>query len=406
MKFDVVIAGGGMVGLGLSLALAQGGLQTAVVDIEAPDVKVEAGFDGRVSALALTSRRLFEALALWPALQPGAQPINDILVTDGTVRGGAAPVFLHFDPEELGTEPLGHIVENRHIRRALYAALAGAPHVELIAPARVEALAVEGAEARLSLDDGRVLGARLCIGADGASSPLREAQGIKSLGWHYAQTGLVATVAHARPHEGLAQEYFLPSGPFAILPLTGERSSLVWTERAALAQAFLALDEEAFDAEVAARFGPYLGATKVVGPRWSYPLRLNLALDYVRPRFALAGDAAHVIHPIAGQGLNLGLRDVAALAEVVIEAARRGEDIGALAVLERYQRWRRFDNVMLAAATDALNRLFSNDIGPLRLARDVGLALVGAIAPARRFFMREAQGATGELPRLLRGEPV
>jgi 2-octaprenyl-6-methoxyphenol hydroxylase len=187
---------------------------------------------------------------------------------------------------------------------------------------------------------------------------------------------------------------------------TGNRSSLVWTERAALAQAFLALDEASFDDEVAARFGPYLGATKVVGSRWSYPLRLQLALDYVKPRFALAGDAAHVIHPIAGQGLNLGLRDVAALAEVLIDAARQGEDIGAEDVLLRYQRWRRFDNVMLAAATDVLNRLFSNDVGPLRLARDFGLSLVGALGPARRFFMRQAGGAVGELPRLLRGEPL
>ena len=410
MKYDVAIVGGGMVGLTLGLALAQGGLQVAVVDALAPDAVMDARFDGRVSALAFASRRLFESLGLWSALAPSASPINDIVVSDGRVSEGAAPLFLHFDHAELGAEPLGHILENRHIRRALHGALPGHPRLRLLAPMSARGLEVGRAEALVSLADGSALAARLCVAAEGAHSPLRDAQGIKTLGWDYPQTGLVATVAHERPHEGVAQEYFLPSGPFAILPMapdmTGNRSSLVWTERTELAQAFLALDEAGFDAEVAARFGSYLGATKVVGPRWSYPLRLQLAYDYVRPRFALAGDAAHVIHPIAGQGLNLGLRDVAALAEVLIDAARQGEDIGAEDVLLRYQRWRRFDNVLLAAATDALNRLFSNDVGPLRLARDLGLSLVGALGPARRFFMRQAGGAVGELPRLLRGEPL
>lgn len=410
MKCDVVIAGGGMVGLSLGLALAEGGLAVAVVDLNAPAAVTDARFDGRVSAIAFASRRLLESLRLWPQLAGEAAAINDILVSDGKVSEGAAPLFLHFDHAELGPEPLGHIVENRHIRLALLDALPRHPSLRLFAPTSVRTLEVARSHAVVTLDDGQVLEAQLCIGAEGRDSPLREAQGIKTIGWNYRQTGIVAAVAHARPHEGVAQEYFLPSGPFAILPMTsdatGNRSSLVWTERAALAQTFLALDEAGFDAEVSARFGPYLGATKVVGPRWSYPLRLQLALDYVRPRFALAGDAAHVIHPIAGQGLNLGLRDVAALAEVVIDAARRGEDIGAAHVLERYQRWRRFDNVMLAAATDALNRLFSNDVGPIRLARDLGLSLVGAFGPARRFFMRQAGGAMGELPRLLRGEPL
>jgi 2-octaprenyl-6-methoxyphenol hydroxylase len=410
VKFDVVVAGGGMVGQSLGVALAQGGLSVAVVDALAPTLATDSKFDGRVSAISFASRRLFEGLGLWPALARDAAPINDILVSDGKVSEDAAPLFLHFDHAELGPEPLGHILENRRIRLALHEALARHPSLKHKAPASVSGIEIAAAEARLHLDDGSTLSARLCVAADGAGSPLREAQGIKTIGWQYAQTGLVATVSHQRPHEGVAQEYFLPSGPFAILPMasdeTGNRSSLVWTERTDLAQAFLALDEQSFDAEVARRFGPYLGATKVTGARWSYPLRLQLALDYVRPRFALAGDAAHVIHPIAGQGLNLGLRDVAALAEVLIDAARRGEDIGAEDVLARYQRWRRFDNVVLAAATDMLNRLFSNDIGPLRLARDVGLSLVGALGPARRFFMRQAGGAVGELPRLLRGEPL
>jgi 2-octaprenyl-6-methoxyphenol hydroxylase len=395
-----------MVGVSLGLALAKGGLSVAAIDAVDPATATAVGFDGRVSALSYGSRRLFESLGLWPALATEASPINDILVTDGKVSEGAAPLFVHFDHAELGPEPLGHIVENRHIRQVLHAALTKQECIRLVAPARAHALEVAPGKAYVCLAQGDTLAARLCIAADGADSPLREAHGIKTLGWPYPQTGLVATVAHERPHRGLAQEYFLPSGPFAILPMTGDRSSLVWTERTELAQAYLALDDEGFDAEVSRRFGPYLGKTQVAGPRWSYPLRLQLALDYVRPRFALVGDAAHVIHPIAGQGLNLGLRDVAALAEVLIDAARRGEDIGSEDVLLRYQRWRRFDNVMLAAATDALNRLFSNDVGPIRLARDIGLSLVGALGPARRFFMREARGLTGELPRLLRGEPL
>ena len=224
------------------------------------------------------------------------------------------------------------------------------------------------------------------------------------IGWSYPQTGIVATVAHERPHNGVAYEHFLPAGPFAILPMTGNRSSLVWTERAEKAPAMLALDEAGFNAEVARRFGPHLGATKVTGERWSYPLSFHLARDFVRPRFALAGDCAHGIHPIAGQGLNLGLKDAAALAETLLDAARLGRDIGALDTLKRYERWRRFDSLALAASTDALNRLFSNDIAPLRHLRDLGLGIVDAIGPARRFFMRHAGGDVGKLPRLLKGE--
>ena len=230
--------------------------------------------------------------------------------------------------------------------------------------------------------------------------------GIGVIGWSYPQTGIVATVHHAKPHNGVAYEHFLPSGPFAILPMTGDRSSLVWTEAKDKAPAMLALDDRDFDAEVAARFGGHLGETEVVGARWSYPLNFHLARDYVRPRFALAGDCAHGIHPIAGQGLNLGLKDAAALAETLLDAARLGRDIGALDILKRYERWRRFDSFTLAASTDALNRLFSNDIAPLRHLRDLGLGIVDAIGPARRFFMRHAGGDIGKLPRLMKGEPV
>jgi len=254
------------------------------------------------------------------------------------------------------------------------------------------------------LKDGEEISAALVIAADGRDSALRTQMGMQVIGWSYPQTGIVATVEHERPHNGVAYEHFLPSGPFAILPMTGNRSSLVWTEAKSKAPGLLALDEEKFNAELAQRFGAHLGKTKAAGPRWSYPLSFHIARDFVRTRFALAGDCAHGIHPIAGQGLNLGLKDAAALAEVLLDAGRLGRDIGALDTLKRYERWRRFDSFALAASTDALNRLFSNDIAPLRHLRDLGLGIVDSIAPARRFFMRHAGGDIGKLPRLMKGE--
>jgi 2-octaprenyl-6-methoxyphenol hydroxylase len=403
---EIAVIGGGMVGMTLAIALAQAGFDTVLLDELPPETAIGAGFDGRVSAIAFASRRLYQTLGLWDALAPDAEPICDIVVSDGRVKSGASSLFLHFDHAEIGDEPLGHIVENRHTRLALLSAAKATPHLQLWAPARAVRVDRDGAHADITLADGRRLTARLCVGAEGRNSPLRREAGIKSLGWSYGQTGIVATVAHEKPHQGLAQEYFLPSGPFAILPMTGNRSSLVWTEHGRAASAFLALDEAGFDAEVARRVGTYLGETRVVGPRFSYPLSLQLAARYVLPRLAIVGDAAHAIHPIAGQGLNLGLRDVAALAEIVTDAGRQGSDIGALSVLEQYQRWRRFDSMALAAVTDLLTRLFSNDIAPLRLARDLGLAVTSQIGGARRFFMRHAGGAVGQLPRLLRGEPL
>src|SRR5690606_2649350 len=307
---------------------------------------------------------------------------------------------------EIGDEPLGSLIENRHIRIALQKAIEGNPLIRLIAPKAVIRVDRGSSQITATLSDGARVTARLCFAADGRGSPTREAAGIRTVGWDYGQTGIVTTVEHELPHDGVAQEYFLPGGPFAILPMVGNRSSLVWTERTADAKAILALDEDAFADEMRARFGDYLGACRPSGPRWSYPLTLQLAREYVRPRLALVGDAAHGIHPIAGQGLNLGLRDVAAAAEVVVDAARLGLDIGALDVLERYQSWRRFDNVALSLVTDGLNRLFSNDIAPIRLARDLGLGAVAQMGPLRRFFMRHAAGMVGDLPRLLRGEAV
>ena len=405
-KSDVIISGGGMVGLTLALALGQGGLKVTIVDALAPEKTVAADFDGRVSALAYAVVRMMQALGLWPHLEAQAQPIREILVSDGAIGRAASPFSLHFDAQEVGAASLGHIAENRHIRAALHAAIAKEQNVTLIAPAMVAALQVEAGSVIARLSDGTEIKAALAVAADGRESRLRGQMGIGVIGWSYPQTGIVATVHHARPHNGVAYEHFLPSGPFAILPMTGDRSSLVWTEAKAKAPAMLALDKMDFDAEVAARFGAHLGETEVVGARWSYPLNFHLARDYVRPRFALAGDCAHGIHPIAGQGLNLGLKDVAALAEILLDAARLGQDIGTLDVLKRYERWRRFDSFTLAASTDALNRLFSNDIAPLRHLRDLGLGIADAFGPARRFFMRHAGGDIGKLPRLMKGEAV
>jgi 2-octaprenyl-6-methoxyphenol hydroxylase len=401
---DVLISGGGMVGLPLGLALAQGGLKTVIADAAPPAKVLDPNFDGRVSALAYASVRMLTALGVWPALAPNAQPIREILVTDGQAGKPASPFSLHFDAQEVGAESLGHIAENRHIRAALFQAVASCANLELMAPAAVKSLTVEAGRAVARLASGDEISATLVIAADGRDSPLRAEMGVQTIGWSYPQTGIVVTVEHERPHNGVAYEHFLPSGPFAILPMTGNRSSLVWTEAKTKAPALLALDEAGFNEELACRFGSHLGETKSAGLRWSYPLSFHLARDFVRPRFALAGDCAHGIHPIAGQGLNLGLKDAAALAEVLLDAGRLGRDIGALDTLKRYERWRRFDSFALAASTDALNRLFSNDIAPLRHLRDLGLGIVDSIGPARRFFMRHAGGDIGKLPRLMKGE--
>ena len=405
-RTDVVVAGGGMVGLTLGLALVRSGLRVVVVDGLAPADAASARFDGRVSSFAAASCRMLEALGLWTALKAEAQPILDIIVGDGSVRDGASAALLHFDHSEIGTAPLAHMIENRHFRMALLGAAHEEPGLELIAPARVIEAEASANFTTVRLEDGRSFQASLCVAADGRDSPLRDRAGIKSTGWSYGQTGIVTTIGHERPHDGAAHEMFFRSGPFAILPMTGNRSSIVWTERTDQAPAFLRLSDEEFLAEVAQRFGDQWGALSLCGPRWSYPLSLHLALAYTAPRFALAGDAAHGVHPIAGQGLNLGLRDVAALAETLVEARRLGLDIGSEVVLSRYAAWRRFDNALFAAGMDGLNRLFSNDIAPIKLARRAGIDFVDAIAPLKRFFMRQAAGESASAPRLLRGEPI
>ncbi len=401
LDVDVLVAGGGMVGLTLAIALGEAGFAVAVVDRAAPETVLDAGHDGRASAVAYGSRQVLAGLGVWPALADAAQPILDIRVSDGPSR-----LFLHFDHREIGDRPLGYMVENTAIRRALHARAAGIAGLRLFAPGGIAALERGPARVEARLADGRRIRAALVVVADGRASPTRRAAAIPVTEWRYGQTGIVCTVAHEHPHRGIAHERFLPPGPLAVLPLRGDRSSIVWTERRAAAPGLLALDDEAFARELERRFGPALGRLRVVGGRWSYPLGLLHADRYVARRLALVGDAAHAIHPIAGQGLNLGLRDVAALAEVLVDARRLGLDIGAPEVLRRYERWRRFDNVVLSAATDGLNRLFSTALPPVRLARDLGLAAVNRMPPLKRVFMRHAMGVLGDLPRLVRGEAL
>ncbi|HVH74556.1 MAG TPA: UbiH/UbiF/VisC/COQ6 family ubiquinone biosynthesis hydroxylase [Stellaceae bacterium] len=399
---ELVIAGAGLTGLLLALACAGAGLPVALVDREDPAAMQSEAFDGRSSAIAKGSQQVLAALGLWAEIAPEAEPILEIRVADDD-----SPLFLHYDHRELGRgEPLGYIVENRVLRRVLLAHARALPSLEFLARRTVAAVEAGPAAATVRLSDGGSLRTRLVAAADGQRSRLRAAAGIKTVEWRYPQTAIVATVRHERPHGGIAVEHFLPAGPFAILPMTERRSSIVWTEEAALAPRLLALPEAEFAAELQARFGDFLGAVEPVGPRSSYPLALMQAERYCAPRLALVGEAAHLIHPIAGQGLNLGIRDVAALAELAIDARRLGLDIGAEGVLRDYQRWRRADAVLLAAVTDGLNRLFSNSLPPLKLARDLGLAAVDRMPPLKRLFMRHAMGTLGDLPRLARGRPL
>ncbi|WP_316976014.1 UbiH/UbiF/VisC/COQ6 family ubiquinone biosynthesis hydroxylase [Shumkonia mesophila] len=401
LETDVLIVGGGLVGGALACALASAGIASAVIEKDDPANHLTAAFDGRAFATAYATRRMLEALGLWQRIAPEASPILDIRVSEG-----GSPFFLHFAHGEGGDEPFGHMVEARTMRRAIHARMAEWPAIRLIAPARVVSLARQPGGVEAVLADGRRLRAALAVAADGRGSRLRAEAGIRTTGWPYGQHGIVCTVAHERGHGNVAHEHFLPSGPFAILPLTGNRCSLVWTERSDLAPHLMGLPEADFAAEAARRIGDFLGHLEVVGPRWSYPLGLQFAERAHDRRLALVGDALHAMHPIAGQGLNMGLRDAATLAEVLTDARRLGLDLGDGAALARYDRWRRFDNFMMLVATDGLTRVFANDIRPLKAARDLGLAVVGRIAPLKRLIMRHHMGTLGELPRLLRGEAL
>jgi 2-octaprenyl-6-methoxyphenol hydroxylase len=414
---DVVIAGGGFAGLALALALRQGLGASFKIVVADPAFAADARSDPRASAIAAAARRMFEALGVWDAVAAEAQPILDMIVTDSKLKDAVRPVFLTFAGEVEHSrhsggvdlpesEPFAHMIENA----PLNAALAGKARAEGIV---LRASAVTGFEHGLGHDrrimvsfgDGSTT-ASLLVAADGARSRVREQAGIATHGWSYGQSAIVTTVAHEREHNGRAEEHFLPAGPFAILPLKGRRASLVWTETDAEAARIIALPAAEFHAELERRFGLHLGEIGVAGPRHAYPLGLFIARAFVAERIALVGDAAHVIHPIAGQGLNMGLRDVAALAEAIVDAARLGLDPGGADVLERYQRWRRFDTMTMGIATDGLNRLFSNESDVLRLMRDVGLGLVDRMPALKSFFIREAAGVTGDVPKLLRGKAL
>ena len=414
---DLVIGGAGFAGLALAIALRQGLGSAFTVTVVDPALATAASKDPRASAIAAAARKLFEAIDVWGAVAADAQPILDMVVTDSKLDDAVRPTFLTFGGEVEqrrqvhaggvnlpASEPFAHMVENRHLIDALVK-----KSKELGIGLRSGAVAGFANAANsidVTLADGETMSARLLVGADGARSKIRDTAGIATHGWNYDQSAIVTTVAHEREHNGRAEEHFLPAGPFAILPLTGKRVSIVWTETAREADRIVALPDDEFHAELEKRFGLHLGDLKVVGARRAFPLGLFTAREFIGERLALVGDAAHIIHPIAGQGLNMGLRDVAALAEAIADAARLGLDIGGADVLTRYQRWRRFDTMTMGVATDGLNRLFSNSSDVLRLARDVGLGLVERIPALKRVFIREAAGFTGDVPKLLRGEAL
>ena len=417
---EIAVVGGGMTGGLAALALSQHDFDVCLIEGSTLKSMTSAKYDGRTTAIAYASMRVLRRLGLWDDIKPAAEPILDILVTDGQERtrfrnGQRSAHLLHFDSRDLAQDgqedqPLGWIVENSALRAAIFKRLKDTPNVRLLFNAHRVASGPGPGNCETELADGRKIHAKLRIAADGKQSALRGEAGIRVNHWQYGQKGIVATVSHEKPHGGFAQEFFLPGGPFAILPLTSikqrgktiHRSNLVWTEKKAAVDGLLALQADALTHQMRARFGRYLGDVEIIGRVWSYPLSFHLAHRFTAPRLALIGDAARAIHPIAGQGYNLAIKDVAALVDVLNDSQALGLDIGHLSVLRRFEQWRRFDSVSLALGTDMLNRLFSNDYHIVRQMRDAGLGLVNRIAPARRFFMRQAGADLGTLPSLMR----
>jgi 2-octaprenyl-6-methoxyphenol hydroxylase len=405
-KTDVLIVGSGLVGSCLAIALSGVGFKVILVDQVEPLVQAGNEFDGRASAIAATPQKMLAEIGIWRHLKNNFMPIKDIRVADG-----GSSFFLHYSHEDVLCEALGFMVENRHFRQACMTKIASDKNATFMAPCKIQQLSRAAGGVHAVLSNGSQVEAGLVVGADGRGSKIREIAEIKCTKRSYPQTAIVLTVDHVLSHNNVAHEHFLPAGPFAILPLRGERgkknrSSIVWTEKSELAQTILKLPQADFDKEFKCRFGEHLGDSTFVGPRGAYPLSFQYVETRISERLALIGDAAYGIHPIAGQGLNLGLRDVAALAEVLTDARRLGLDIGSVTLLEKYQKWRRFDSSVMLAMTDGLNRLFSNDIRPIKLVRDLGLAAINKLDPVKRVFMQHAMGSTGNLPRLLKGQPL
>ncbi len=400
---DILIAGGGLNGMTMALALASAGFAVSLVEPRSAKQQKAPGFDGRGYALAISSMRVLKTLGVWDRLEQ-VQPILSIKVTDGRAGEGPSPLMLAFDHAEIEEGPMGHMVEDRHLRPALLDAAAEANITRLNDSVTGEVAGPAGIT--VTLASGKTRTTRLLIACDGKDSTIARRAGIKRTGWSYDQTALVTAVAHEKPHNGTAHQFFMPEGPLAILPLTDNRASIVWTESTNRAAMIQAMNDDNYLAELRPRFGSFLGEISLAGARFTYPLRLSLAERFTADRIALVGDAAHVVHPIAGQGLNAGLKDVAALAEVLTDARRRGEDFARSDVLDRYASWRRFDTATLAMATDSFNKLFSNDNPLLRGLRDIGLGVTNALPGLRRGLIREAAGLTGDLPRLARGKPL
>lgn len=396
-RYDVIIAGAGLVGSALALGLAQAGMKVVVVDPLPKEAQLNAHFDGRVSAIAIASTRILDAIGVWDHAKAYAEPIFDIRVLDGD-----SPLYVHFDHREVGHEPFGYMLENQRLRSALFTALASQDGATFIAGDSVASYVVEGACVKAQLASGAILEGSLIVAADGRLSSLRSQTGLPHRVVEYGQTAIVCTVTHSNPHHGVALERFLPPGPFAVLPMTEQRSCIVWTEKTDYAPHIMGLNDVQFNEELAKRMGAYWGTPEVVGKRHAYPLRLMFAKEMVAERFALIGDAAHGIHPIAGQGVNLGYRDVAAMVELLSEQHSLGLDIGAPAILERYARWRRGDSVSMTAFTDILDRLFSNDIPGIRLARRLGLGIVNRAPFLKKRLMKRAMGVAGNAPKMLR----
>jgi len=424
--YDITIVGGGLTGTLAALALASRDFKVALIESGDLETMITAKFDGRPTAIAYASMRMIRKLGLWDKIHTISEPIRDILVSDGHRqtrfrRGGAASTIMHFDSAHLENEkyseneeatPLGWIVENSGFRSALLKDVKAHKNITIFTKTLCTDAEFTNEHATLTLSNAHTLQSILVLGADGKNSPLRERAKIKTNRWTYPQTGIVATISHEHPHDGFAQEFFLPGGPFAVLPMTDlhegvkniHRSSLVWTEKKALAKEITKLENDQFTSELNQRIGPYLGDVQLSGPRWSYPLSFHLSHEFVAPRLALIGDAARTIHPIAGQGFNLGIKDIAALVDVLEDAKAVGLDIGHMTVLQNYQQWRRFDSTLLGLSTDILNRAFSNNAAPVRFIRDLGLGIINAAAPMRKMFMRQAGADVGKLPSLLSGE--